>query len=194
MPSLLLAAAVALSVMGPAHPTAITVAPHSLSGKVTDSTGAGLASARVMVEETNRLTVTDPSGKYSFSSLANGTYRISFAMVGYAPVVRQVKVQDADVTLDVVLKQSLIELPEIQVTASAVASDPMTSPQPTSTLGGADLRTAQAPSVGATIDQLPGVHNWSTGSGIGKPIIRGLGGNSRPGGGRRAAHRHPAVG
>ena len=178
MPSLLLAAAVALSAMGPAHPTAITVAPHSLSGKVTDSTGAGLGSARVMVEETNRLTVTDPSGRYSFSSLANGTYRISFAMVGYAPVVRQVKVQDADVTLDVVLKQSLIELPEIQVTASAVASDPMTSPQPTSTLGGADLRTAQAPSVGATIDQLPGVHNWSTGSAIGKPVIRGLGGNS----------------
>lgn len=177
MPSLLLAAAVALSVMGPARLAPVAVVAHSLSGRVADSTGAGLASARVVVEEANRITATDQAGKYLVTGLPAGTYRVSFALVGYAPIVRQIKIADADVILNVALKQSLIELPAIQVTASPMVSDPMSSPQPTSSLDGDNLRTAQAPSLGATIDQLPGVHNWSTGSGIGKPVIRGLGSN-----------------
>ncbi|MEO5616467.1 MAG: TonB-dependent receptor [Candidatus Eisenbacteria bacterium] len=67
-----------------------------------------------------------------------------------------------------------MEIPGAQVTASANATTALTSPQPTSVLEGEALRHAQAPTLGATLEQLPGLRSWSTGNGVGKPTIRGL--------------------
>jgi len=88
--------------------------------------------------------------------------------------VRRVTVRDADLTLDVVLRATLIELPEVQVTASPIATTSLTSPQPTSVLSSEEVQSNRAASLGETINVLPGVRNFSTGSGIGKPVIRGL--------------------
>ena len=43
-----------------------------------------------------------------------------------------------------------------------------------SAISGQDLKQAQAPSLGETIQSLPGVRSLSTGTGVGKPVIRGL--------------------
>jgi iron complex outermembrane receptor protein len=145
-----------------------------IAGRVTDTTGAPLAEARVKIVELGRSVTTDADGHYSLLSVPSGTYQVSFAHIGYAPQIRRVTVGNADVSLDVVLKESAIELSEVQVTATPTATDPLLSPQPTAVLGEADLRTAQAPSLGETLSGLAGVHSWSTGIGIGKPVIRGL--------------------
>lgn len=149
----------------------------TLSGRVVDTTGAPLAQARVTVLEANRSTVTDLEGRYSLPSLPSGTYGVSFALVGYAPQVHRVTVRNADATLDITLRPTLIELPELQVTASPLATTSLTSPQPTSVLAGEDVQNNRSASLGETISSLPGVHNFSTGSGIGKPVIRGLSSN-----------------
>jgi iron complex outermembrane receptor protein len=60
------------------------------------------------------------------------------------------------------------------VTSSPLATTALNAPQPTSVLSGSDLRTSGAPSLGETASVLPGVRSVSTGSGIGKPVIRGL--------------------
>ena len=77
-------------------------------------------------------------------------------------------------TQDFTLKPSLVELAPIQVTSTPNATDPLASPQPTAVLDGQTLATAQAPSLGETLNQVAGVHSLSTGVGIGKPVIRGL--------------------
>lgn len=148
-----------------------------LSGRVVDTTGTPLAQARVTVLEANRSTVTDLEGRYSLPGLPSGTYGVSFALVGYAPQVHRVTVRDTEVTLDVTLRPTLIELPEVQVTATPLATTSLTSPQPTSVLSGEDVQNNRAASLGETISSLPGVHSFSTGSGIGKPVIRGLSSN-----------------
>src|SRR5919112_552719 len=61
-----------------------------------------------------------------------------------------------------------------QVTATPNATTLLNSPQPVSALSQDELRQAQAPSLGETIQSLPGVRSLSTGTGIGKPVIRGL--------------------
>jgi iron complex outermembrane receptor protein len=148
-----------------------------LSGRVTDSTGTPLAQVRVTVLEANRSTTTDDEGRYVLSGLPTGTYAASFALVGYAPQVQRVTLRDGEVTLDVTLRPTLIELQELQVTASAIATTSLTSPQPTSILSGEEVQSNRAASLGETISVLPGVRNFSTGSGIGKPVIRGLSSN-----------------
>ena len=146
----------------------------SISGRVTDSTGAALVDARVRIVELGRSGITGADGRYTLVSVPAGAYSVSFAHIGFAPQVRRVTLGNADVTLDVVLKGSAIELSSVQVTASPTATDPLSSPQPVAVLDAADLRTAQAPSLGETLSGLAGVHSWSTGIGIGKPVIRGL--------------------
>ncbi|HEV8151255.1 MAG TPA: TonB-dependent receptor [Gemmatimonadales bacterium] len=149
-------------------------ANHAISGRVSDSAGTALANVRIVVLEANRSTQTDAGGRYRIPNLPDGTYGVSFSYVGYAPVVRRVSLSNQDLTVDVILRQSLIELPPLQVTATPLATTVLTSPQPTAVVAGTELRTAQAPTLGETLSSLAGVHSLSTGVGIGKPVIRGL--------------------
>ena len=176
MRTLFLAAALAVcssavSVADPAPPT------QTLSGIVTDSAGAALAQVRVTVLEARRATTTDLEGHYALTGLPSGNYSVSFALVGFAPQVRRVAVSGSDLTLDVAMRPTLIELPEVQVTASPLATTSLTSPQPTSVLSSDELKANRSPSLGETISTLPGVRSLSTGAGIGKPVIRGLSSN-----------------
>ncbi len=176
MRALVMAAALAVAVAGLLRadpPTAVS----TLSGRVTDTAGTPLALVRVTVLEANRSTVTGPEGRYEIVGLPTGTYAVSFALVGYAPQVHRVTLREGEVTLDVTLRPTLIELQELQVTASAIATTSLTSPQPTSIMSGTEVQSNRAASLGETISVLPGVRNFSTGNGIGKPVIRGLSSN-----------------
>ena len=131
---------------------------QQLSGRVTDSLGAPIAEVRVTVIEANRSTVSDAEGQYLVPELPAGTFGVSFAAIGFAPIVRRVAIR-APVTLDVILRRSLLELPDVQVTASPLASASLNSPQPTGVLGADNLATAQAASLGETLEVLPGVRS-----------------------------------
>jgi iron complex outermembrane receptor protein len=178
MHSVLLAAGLAAALAGPpAPPRPEPPTARSLSGQVTDTSGAPLAQVRVTVIEARRTTTTDLEGRYLIPDVPGGTYGVSFALVGYAPQVRRIAIGESDATLDIVLRPTLIELPEVQVTASPLATTSLTSPQPTSLLSSEELQANRSPSLGETISSLPGVRSFSTGSGIGKPVIRGLSSN-----------------
>jgi iron complex outermembrane receptor protein len=176
MRALILAAALAVATTGWLNADSAPGAT-TLSGLVTDSAGTPLEQVRVTVLEANRSTLTGADGHYALPGLPTGTYAVSFALLGYAPQVHRVTLREGDVTLDVTLRPSLIELQELQVTASALATTSLTSPQPTSIMSGEELQGNRAASLGETISSLPGVRNFSTGNGIGKPVIRGLSSN-----------------
>ena len=145
-----------------------------LSGRVTSTEGAAIAEARVTVVEAGRSVSTDPEGRYRISGLPGGSYVVSVSSIGFAPQAHRVRLTDQETVLDFALKPSLVELPPIQVTSTPGATDPLTSPQPTAVVDAENLRAAQAPSLGETLNQVAGVHSLSTGVGIGKPVIRGL--------------------
>ena len=156
---------------------AIPPAMATVSGRVTDPDGNAIASVRVTILEANRSTHTDADGRYSVSGLGRGGYGLSFARIGFAPRVVRVRVAEQDTVVNVVLEPSLVELPDLQVTASPLATTALNSPQPTSVLTASDLGTSSAPSLGETASIMPGVRSVSTGAGIGKPVIRGLSSN-----------------
>jgi iron complex outermembrane receptor protein len=174
MLTLLLAAALAVAPY-PSHPA--PAAAGALTGTVTDTGGAPLADVRVRVLELGRETTTDQEGKFALPAMPSGTYRVAFSRIGYAPVVRPATIGTEEVSLTVSMRPSAVELPEVQVTASANATTALTSPQPTSILDGDNLRVSQAPSLGETINGLAGVHSIDEGPAIGKPVIRGLSSN-----------------
>ena len=146
----------------------------TLSGRVTTAAGTPVADVQVSLPELRRSTSTDSLGRYSIADVPAGTFTVTFQRIGYAPVARRVTSTSGDVTADVTMRETVVELTGIQVTASANATTALNSPQPVSVRAGEELRQSQAPSLGETLEGMAGVHNWSTGVGIGKPVIRGL--------------------
>jgi iron complex outermembrane receptor protein len=149
-------------------------AGRTIAGRVSDPAGAPLVGVRVSVLEARRSTSTDDSGRYRIAELPTAAYTVSFAAIGRRPVTRRVNLGSGDVTLDVVMVGAAVELEAVQVTATPGATDPLTSPQPLASLAGDALTSRQAASLGETLRGVPGVRNWSTGVGVGKPVIRGL--------------------
>lgn len=159
----------------PLYPTrGATSATYEVSGTVTDSAGSPVSEARVTLTELRRAAVTATDGHFSFPNVAPGIYHLSVSAIGFAPIVERFAVSDRDTDLRIAMKPSIVELQALQVTASPTATTLLESPQPVSALSGEELSQAQAPSLGETIEALPGVRSLSTGTGIGKPVIRGL--------------------
>ena len=89
---------------------------------------------------------------------------------------------------------SAVELPEVQVTASPNVTTALTSPQPTSILDHDQLRVAQAPSLGETINGLAGVHSINEGPGDREAGHPGPELESRARARQRPADRDPGLG
>src|SRR5919112_5567753 len=107
MLTFLVAAALAAGPPAVADTDSTDRAASTLSGVVTDTTGAPLELVRVTVLEAERTVLTNPDGRYLIEDLPTGTYAISFALVGYAPQVHHITLTEGDVTLDVQLRATL---------------------------------------------------------------------------------------
>jgi iron complex outermembrane receptor protein/hemoglobin/transferrin/lactoferrin receptor protein len=68
-------------------------------------------------------------------------------------------------------------LEDYVVTGTAIALPAFEAASDISQLGGAEKLRRQAANLGETLDYLPSVSTIGTGSGVGKPVIRGLSGN-----------------
>ncbi|HEY3221662.1 MAG TPA: TonB-dependent receptor [Gemmatimonadales bacterium] len=154
--------------------TLLSAPSGTVSGRVTTSSGDPIADVQVSLTDLRRSTTTDSSGRYTIADVPDGTFTVSFQRIGYAPAVRRIVASGGNVTADVTMKESIVELTGIQVTASANATSALNSPQPTSVRAGDELRQSQSPTLGETLEGVAGVHSLSTGVGIGKPVIRGL--------------------
>ncbi len=92
-----------------------------LKGSVRDaSTNYPVIGVNIIVEELQKGTVTDVDGKYNLS-LPFGEYTLVFSSVGYETVKKQVNYNQEKITLNVVLKESVTQINEIQVTAKSEA-------------------------------------------------------------------------
>jgi iron complex outermembrane receptor protein len=149
-------------------------AAQPLSGRVTDPQGAPLDGVRVVVLELARTFVTTTDGRYRFSSVAPGTYTVSFSRLGRAPETRRVTVAGEGRALDVALRETGVQIAAVQVTATTAATRAQDSPQPTAVVEGAELRASQGAALGETLAEVPGVRSLSMTTGIGKPVIRGM--------------------
>lgn len=145
----------------------------ALRGRVTDTNGDPVPNARVAVVELGRVAFSEENGQYEIAQLPRRSYTVVVQRIGFRPLTLKMDLSEPMV-LDVVLEPSVVELPGIQVSATPVATAFLDAPQPVSVVDVGSLSARGAPTLAAALERLPGVHNWSTGLGIGKPVIRGL--------------------
>ena len=171
------AQALALSTVlaaGAVPAAAAALDPPSISGRVTDAGGQPVDQVSVRVIELRRMARTGSDGRFTIAEVPQGTYTVSFAVIGYAPRVRKVTVGAGAATADITLKASALELPAVQVSASAEATSPMNSPQPIVVASAENLTKLRPTNLGEALEDIAGVRNNSSGQAAGKPVIRGL--------------------
>jgi iron complex outermembrane receptor protein/hemoglobin/transferrin/lactoferrin receptor protein len=150
----------------------------SIEGTVTQENGDPLVGVNVRFPQLNRGASTDANGRYSINNVPTGQYVVTFSYIGFATENRRVTIQNQNAAeLNITLNEQSLQIETITVTGTAYASDPLTSPADVDILGGSEKFAAQQTSLGASLEELAGVSTISTGSQIGKPVIRGLSGN-----------------
>lgn len=151
-------------------------AQNTLSGTVTDLKNQPIKGVSVYASELHKGTTTDENGKYTFSNLPNRNLKISFTLIGFATQNKTINSLQKENTLDVILEESIFEMDEVIV---STAFNKIQS-QNVMKVEHESIKNLQRKGTATLIEGLatiPGVSQVSTGTSIGKPVIRGLSGN-----------------
>ncbi len=130
--------------------------------------------ANLIIQELAIKTTSDINGNYLFSSIPYGEYHIYLTHDGYSDKTVKILIDTNNKKFDIVLVKSLFETPTIDVTGSFSPVDISNSTYSVSSISARTLSKIRGQNIANTIQNIPGVNNFSTGNSIGKPVIRGL--------------------
>ena len=148
----------------------------ALRGRLLNSvSGMAVAGATVRLEELRRDTVTAADGTFVFDGVPSGSYHLSVRTEGYSSRRTEVVVPTTTVSIDVPVDPELHYHEVISV--SPEPRSQFEAYQPTSVLVGQELDKQLQMSLGATLENQPGVAVRSFGPAPSRPVIRGLDGD-----------------
>ena len=156
--------------------SAMLHAQNSVSGTVTDAQNKPLKGVTITAPEIHKGTTTDENGKYTLNNLPNGNLKLSFSFIGFAIQNKTIFLEQKETTLDISLEEKAFQMDEIIV---STAFNKLQS-QNVMKVDHASMKSLQQKGTATLIEGLatiPGVSQVSTGTSIGKPVIRGLSGN-----------------
>lgn len=152
-------------------------AQNSLSGTVSDqSTGELLAGVRISLSDLKQSAATDAGGHFQFNNLPAGTFLVEVQYLGYQTQTQRVSVNGATVH-NFQMEDAVTEVNEVVVTGATHATELREHPVPVATIDNLSLTQVNSSNLIDAIAKKPGLAQITTGSGISKPVIRGLGYN-----------------
>ncbi|MDY6975590.1 MAG: TonB-dependent receptor [Pseudomonadota bacterium] len=143
----------------------------TVTGKVTDTAGQPVAGAEVKIEGSRRVAYTDESGVYRFDDVKQPHIHLHVYSSNYIHGDNDLGDVSADQNVDFVLQPASVE--NIVVTANALQSSVLESVTPVTVIGAEKLRKIEAPTLGETLKNAPGVHSTYFGPVSSSPVIRG---------------------
>ena len=154
----------------------VAQAQHTISGTMTNTENQPLFGVEVFVEELQKGTSTDQNGYFELNNLPNSTIKLTIVLMGYKTQIKTINLTQETMNLNFVLEESVFKMDEV------IISTPFNKLQSENVMKVEKATITQLQNKGMLtlsegISSLPGVSTISTGTGIGKPVIRGLRGN-----------------
>lgn len=143
-------------------------------GRVRMPDGSAIPDVHVSLPGLRMHTVTDSNGLFRFTHVPDGRYAMAFSHIGFASLVRSVRVPSEADSMIVVMNPSPLDVPAVVVTAEPQPTSVMESPQQVSVVEGRDLDLQRGQALMASIAMAPGVSISAGGPMTAKPVIRGL--------------------
>jgi iron complex outermembrane receptor protein len=149
----------------------------SLKGVVTDKmTGEPLMGVAVYFPDLKAGASTDDKGAFSIDNLPKSTLTIQVTYVGHQSVIKQINLRNIK-ELNFQLSESSAKLDEIVVTGTAGSTQLIRTPTPITVVPKVELLRESSTNLIDALANQPGISQITTGGGISKPVIRGLGYN-----------------
>lgn len=151
-------------------------AQNKISGTIKDKENQPIKGVSVFVPDLHKSSSTDENGNYNINNLPLGNIRIAFSVLGFGTQNKTIKVQNGENKLDIILGATAFQMDEVIV---ATAFNKLQS-QNVMKVEHESMKSLQQKGTSTLIEGLatiPGISQISTGTSIGKPVIRGLSGN-----------------
>jgi iron complex outermembrane receptor protein len=139
--------------------------------------GDAIAGATVQIDDLRRQTVSAADGRFAFDAVAPGAYHLSVRSSGYSSRRTELSVAAAPVDAGDIQVDPELHFDEVVSVSATGATSQFESFQPTSVLAGQELAKQLEMSLGATLQNQPGVASRSFGPAPARPVIRGLDGD-----------------
>lgn len=156
--------------------SAMAQGQNKISGTVTDAENLPIPNVSVYAPESHKNTITDANGYFEINSIPTGTLKISFSYLGFISQNKSLVITENETTLNVMLEETHFEMDEVIVSTgfSKLQSQNVMKVERETV---ASLKQKGTTTLVEGLATIPGVSQVSTGTSIGKPVIRGLTGN-----------------
>ena len=158
------------------HAEIVAAARTNLQGKITDKNNNPIIGASVYIPELKTGDVTNLKGEYKIDDLPIRKVEVQISSVGY-----NMKEDDIDLSTNnirnYILDESVTEIKEVAITGQAMSTAIERIPSPISIVPLAQLQQQASGNIIDALSSQPGISQITTGGGISKPVIRGLGYN-----------------
>ena len=145
----------------------------TINGSITDAlTNEKLQGVSVYVNDINKLVSSDRFGNFRISGLPKGILQLQFSLLGYKSYSLIIETDKVSSPVEIKLTPSEISTEEIIVSDSSFEKSYQSEK-----ISSKDLMRQGAMNISDAVTKIPGVWQLSTGTGISKPVIRGLYGN-----------------
>jgi iron complex outermembrane receptor protein len=149
----------------------------SLTGKITDKkTGDPLPGVTIYLPDLKTGTTTDSEGNYSIQNLPPVSVLFQFSYVSYRTLIEKIDLSVTRVA-NFEMEYAATEINEVVVTGLSKSSEQKRTPTPITVVPRMVLLQSASLNIIDALSTQPGVAQITTGTGISKPVIRGLGYN-----------------
>ena len=155
----------------------IEVGKTTLSGKITDkATGESIPGATLYISDLKTGTISGPDGSYQLTNLPQTKILLQVSYVGYKMIVETIDLSVTTVK-NFALEASAKEINEVVVTGTSQAGERNRTATPISIVAKTELLQNSSSNIIDALSKQAGISQVTTGAGISKPVIRGLGYN-----------------
>lgn len=149
----------------------------TLSGKIRDKkSGIPLPGVTLYLPDLKTGAATNADGYYVIKNLPKGKFSISIKYLGYTTQNLSLEIT-GNTSQDFELAEGVVESKEFIVTGVSQATERSRTPTPVALVPKTELLQNTSTNIIDALAKQPGISQLSTGQGISKPVIRGLGYN-----------------
>jgi len=154
---------------------AITNAQNTLQGITKDmETNKAIEGVHVFIPELQKGTITNVDGTFELNNLPEGSFKVQFSHIGYKNIIRNVTIASDTVNQMQILLDPTVIRSETVVISAGNYSTQHDNAIKIEMLQTRDMEGLSAPSLSGKLTRIPGVSMISKGTGVTKPVIRGL--------------------
>ncbi|MEO5570024.1 MAG: TonB-dependent receptor [Bacteroidia bacterium] len=155
----------------------IATGKTTLTGKITDKkTGEPIPGVAIYIPDLKTGASSNADGNYKIENLPQTKILVQVSFIGFKIIAENIDLSTTT-QKDFSLEESVAELNEVVVTGLSQAGEKNRTPTPITTISSIQLKQVSSTNIIDALATQPGISQVTTGSGISKPVIRGLGYN-----------------